>query len=347
MGCKITQFTLNLHHLNESFFTVEKEKESFAPQSLTREVVQAPFRLRTYRFIRKILLGFIAISIVNLLFSHFFYTPKMHRILSQNRELHDNYRILSERIRTQEERLREIRHRDNFVYRPLFAADTLAVEGIETPYPATKYAAWQHDRYAREITAAWTQIDAFARHLYQASVSLDELQTLSRNKENLSTALPAIWPIDRARLHGSIGAFNPRRMHPILHYVRPHKGVDLGGRRGDPVYATGDATVEMTDNYGGRRGYGRQILLDHQFGYKTRYAHLSKILVKPGDKVVRGQVIGELGNTGISSGPHLHYEVIYQGRPVNPINYFDKNMTSEEYEKLMENIRETRYERLE
>ena len=93
-------------------------------------------------------------------------------------------------------------------------------------------------------------------------------------------------------------------------------------------------------------GYGYQVLVNHGFGYKTRYAHLSKVLVQPGERVARGQVIAETGNTGISSGPHLHYEVIHKGVPVNPINYFNRNMTPEEYERLMENMRETNFEKL-
>ena len=109
---------------------------------------------------------------------------------------------------------------------------------------------------------------------------------------------------------------------------------------GNNVYATGDATVQSTDLGQPRRGYGKQILLNHQYGYQTRYAHLSQIFVKPGEKVVRGQLIGKVGNTGGVTGPHLHYEVIHMGQVVNPINYFNRNMTNEEYERLMEQMQE-------
>ena len=162
----------------------------------------------------------------------------------------------------------------------------------------------------------------------------------------MSAAIPAIWPIDRSALHNDhIGAFNLRRMHPVLGYIRPHKGIDLGCDRGTPVYATGDAVVEVASS-GGNGGYGHMVLLNHEFGYKTRYAHLSKVLVQPGERVARGQVIAETGNTGISSGPHLHYEVIHKGMPVNPINYFNRNMTAAEYDALMENMRDTNFEKL-
>lgn len=316
-------------------------------QTLTRDVVTAPFRLRTYRLIRKILIGFIFVSIANVIFSYFFYTPKMYRINSDNRALAIKYRILQDRIRTAQRKVNEIRHRDNYVYRSLFATDTMSVEGIWQPYPDEKYASLAGDDYAPLMISTWKQLDALARTLYLESVSLDELQSLSRNKEQMSTAIPAIWPIDRKALHNNhIGAFNMRRMHPKLGYVRPHKGIDFGCDRGTPVYATGDATVEIAAANGATGGYGRMVLLDHDFGYKTRYAHLNKVLVKPGEKVTRGQIIAETGNTGISTGPHLHYEVIYKGIPVNPINYFNRNMTPEEYDKLMEEMRETSFEKL-
>lgn len=314
-------------------------------QAITRDVVEAPFRLRTYRLLRKILIGFILVSLVNGLFSYFFYTPKMYRINRENRETVIRYRILQDRIRAAQRRIDEIRHRDNYVYRSLFSTDSLSIPGAWQPYPDTKYASLVEDPFGELMTTSWRQMDALARSLYLESVSMDELQALSADKERMSSAVPAIWPIDRSALHNNhIGAFNMRRVHPVLGYIRPHKGIDFGCDRGTKVYATGDAVVEIAASAGYNGGYGRMILLNHQFGYKTRYAHLQKVLVEPGERVVRGQVIAETGNTGVSSGPHLHYEVIHKGTPVNPINYFNRNMTPEEYDRLMERMRETKYE---
>lgn len=309
------------------------------------EVSAVTVRLRVYRTIRKVILGFLLVSVVNVLFSYFFYTPKMYRIHRDNSELVIRYRILQERIRTAHQRLDGIRHRDNNVYRSLFGTDTLAIEGVWQPYPESKYADLARDEFARLMVPTWQQLDALARELYLESRSMDELQQLARNKEQLASAIPAIWPIDRKALHGNrIGAFTYRRFHPVLGYTRPHKGVDFGCDRGTPVFATGDATVEIADEKGYNGGYGRMVLLDHEFGYKTRYAHLDKVLVAPGERVVRGQIIALTGNTGLSKGPHLHYEVIHKGTPVNPVNYFNRNMTAEEYEELMANMRETNYE---
>lgn len=328
-------------------FVRRPDVETFASEAeaLTHKAVAAPFRLRTYRLLRKILLGFILVSIVNAVFSYFFYTPKIYRINRENRELVIRYRILQDRIRTAQHRIGDIRTRDNNIYRSLFGTDSLFIEGVWQPYSDTKYADMTDDEFAPLLVGTWKQLDALARTLYLESVSLDELQSLAHNKEQLSTAIPAIWPINRKALHGDhIGAFTMRRLHPVLGYVRPHKGIDLGCDRGTPVFATGDATVEIAEEHGYNGGYGHMVLLNHGFGYKTRYAHLSHVHVKPGQKVLRGQLIAETGNTGISQGPHLHYEVILKGNPVNPINYFNRDMTPEEYDSLIKQLRETKYE---
>ena len=295
-------------------------------------------RVGKYPLLRKLLVGFIAISLVNLAISYFVYTPKIYSIDSENRELVIKYNILQDRIRSLESRVDDIHHRDISVYRSLFSVDTLAIEGIYTPYAESKYSSLQGDEYSTLMTDSWKSIDNLARKAYATSLSLDQLQILAKNKERMSFAIPAIWPIDRTQLDWFY-SFGMRARHPIYKTRKMHKGVDMSCKRGVPVYATGDAIVQMTDEGQRRRGYGRQILLNHEFGYKTRYAHLHKIFVKEGDRVTRGQLIGEVGSTGGSTGPHLHYEVIYMGRHVNPVNYFNRNMSSDEYKQLMDKMK--------
>ena len=317
-----------------------KKEYKFNPQTLTYEVIAAPFRIRFYRLLRKILIGFILASVFNFVFSFFFYTPKMYRISRENSELILKYDILRDKIKAATRKIEEIKHRDQNVYRSLFAADTLSIPGIYTPYPDEKYASAAEDRFAPLMVDTWKDLDAMTRLLYLESKSLDQLQILSKDKEKMATAIPAIWPIDRRNLRGSIGALGGRN-HPILHRLIMHEGIDLGARTGDPVYATGNGVI--TDNRVGR-GYGKQILIDHGFGYKTRYAHLSKIDVIPGQQVKRGEKIGEVGSTGRSTGPHLHYEVIYMGRHVDPINYFRRDMSEEDFERIIEEAKATTYE---
>lgn len=270
--------------------------------------------------------------------SYLFYTPKMHRIAAENRETVLKYEILQNRIRSLQSKIDEIQHRDRYVYRALFSVDTLIVEGVNTPYHHSKYSSLQGDEYSEVMTSAWLSLDALTRDIYATSLSLDELQAMAKNKENMASAIPAIWPIDRTKLK-AFYAFGVRKKHPIYKTRRMHKGVDMSTDYGVPVYATGDGVVSKIEQGRRRRGYGRQIVIDHGFGYKTRYAHLLKMFVEKGDSVKRGELIGEVGSSGGSTGPHLHYEVMYMGRNVNPVNYFNRNMTSEEYRLLMENMK--------
>lgn len=316
-------------------FSINKESQD--------EVRSLIHRLRSYRLVRNLLIGFILVNICNLLFSSLFYTPKMFRLADEKRELKLKYEILQNRIRSAQRQLNEIRHRDNYVYRPLFSSDTLSIDGVYNPYKDTKYASIEGEEFSPMVTGVWREMDQLARSLYLESKSLDELQILSKDKEKFSTAIPAIWPIDRSKLRSKIGAFGYRN-HPILRRWKFHSGVDMPGRIGDPIYATGDGIVEYIEINRSRQGYGTQVLIDHGFGYKTRYAHLSKLHVKKGDSISRGQLIADMGNTGISQAPHLHYEVIYKRSHVNPINYFDKNMSAEAYKSLMGQIQDANYE---
>lgn len=311
-----------------------KQKVASIIANLNEEIA---LRLRFYSLVRKVIIGFILISLLNVLFSQVFQTPKMYGIARDNSETVIKYQLMRDKIRVAERRLAEIRHRDNSVYRTLFSSDTLSVAA--QPYADIKYAALQDDEYAALMTDTWRALDALAQDIYYESVSFDELQQLARNKEQMSSAIPAIWPVDRLKLKGlySFGW----RYHPIYKTHKFHKGVDMACDKGVPVFATGDAVVESTDRGQRRVGYGQQVLLDHEFGYKTRYAHLSEILVHPGDSVVRGQIIGKVGSTGGSTGSHLHYEVIYLGQVVNPVNYFDKNMSVDEYKNIIEGMKDS------
>ncbi len=182
-----------------------KKEYKLDPQTLTFEVIRAPFQLRTYRVLRRLLVWFIAASVFNFVFSYFFYTPKMYFIERENREMLMKYEILQSRIDDAAAQLNEIKHRDQAVYRPLFGQDTLYIEGIYTPYPNEKYARLYRDRiYSPLMLHAWQSLDQLGRSIYLESVSMDNLQSLSFDKERMAVSIPAIWPIDRDRWNGAI-----------------------------------------------------------------------------------------------------------------------------------------------
>ncbi|MFR9661441.1 MAG: M23 family metallopeptidase [Rikenellaceae bacterium] len=263
----------------------------------------------------------------------------------ENHAVIDKYNILREKVRVHEAKLDEIAHRDNHVYRSLFGVDTLPLwhgEG-EVVINKAQREALPNEPYAAIMDRTWINLDRLAMNIYRLSTSLDELQVLAKNKEALSTAIPALWPIDKTLLRYGIGAYG-MRFHPIYKRNIMHHGIDLACPTGSPIYATGDGIVEKSVQGYKYRGYGQEVLIDHQFGYKTRYGHMSKRLVEKGDKVKRGDIIGLIGSTGGSTGPHLHYEVIINGKSVNPINYFNRNMSNEEYIQIMEQMQDTEYE---
>ncbi len=306
----------------------------FNPETLTYEKVKEPFRLRLYRFARKAIVAFIVVCVVNLVYSSISSTPKMRRIEREREELLMKYRILDDRIETDSRKLTVLRERDEHIYRSLFGVEPLEIDGVDIPFPDSRYADLEGDTYTPLLTDTWHRLDAVTREVYLRSLSLDGLQELVLDKELMATAVPATWPIEMRNLR-KMDQYG-RRLHPIYKRYIIHKGIDLGAHIGDPVYATGNGVVRETDMGLRRSGYGRQILIDHGFGYQTRYAHLTTIDVAEGQRIRRGEQIGTVGSTGGSTGPHLHYEVIYMGRTVDPINYLKRDMDEAEFERIIE-----------
>ena len=290
-----------------------------------------------YRVAFKLFVALVIAVVSNILISIWFDTPKMAIIRRDNQYLKAQYTILQEKIRSAEQTLADVRHRDQFVYRPLLGVDTLNIPQVYAEYNDSKYADLPTGEYEELIVEGWKSIDKLMREIYYASRTLDDTQDLAENKEEFSTVIPAIWPIDRTKLK-DVSSLYGMRMHPRYGYWKMHEGVDLSAPKGTPVYATGNGVVVRAS---WQRGYGELIELNHGFGYKTRYGHLSKMYVSPGDSVTRGQVIGEVGNTGVSSGAHLHYEVRFRDKTVNPIHYFNKDMSPESYVDLMKQLEET------
>lgn len=162
--------------------------------------------------------------------------------------------------------------------------------------------------------------------------SYDEIAKLFEEKSSMWASRPAIQPVSNktlTHLHATFG----ERFHPLLGYVRDHKGLDFTADIGTPVYATGDGIVKSAYFSG---SFGNVIFLDHGYGYETRYAHLSDFNASGGQHIKRGDIVGFVGNTGLSRGPHLHYEVLYKGEQINPINFFQRDLSNKEYEKLVE-----------
>lgn len=308
--------------------------------NFVRQKYVIPFRMWGYRFLRKLLVIFILALIANFVFSYLFTTPKMWDLRDQNNLTIAQYKSLNNKIEKSVELLNQIRSRDANQYRAVFSIDTINNPLVWVDYPDEHYQNSGYGRYGELMRASEISLDRLSKQLYGQSLSLEQIEALAIDKDVMMEHLPTLWPIDRSLMKNSIGAFGMRN-DPFNRGIRRHEGVDMGAPIGTPIYATGTGIVVNPKALG---GYGYQILLDHKFGYKTRYAHLSKILVQEGQWVKRGEIIGLMGNTGRSKGSHLHYEVIHKGVPVNPINYLSHDMSSDEFKEIVENARETTFE---
>jgi murein DD-endopeptidase MepM/ murein hydrolase activator NlpD len=182
------------------------------------------------------------------------------------------------------------------------------------------------------ILDEYTTIEKLKHQVEVEIQSYQELEKMLDEKISMWASRPAIQPINNVqldRLHLSFGL----RMHPIFHVMMDHKGLDFTAEEGTPIYATGDGKIAQSYY---SSSYGKVLFLNHGFGYETRYAHLSEFAVSSGERVKRGQIIGYVGNTGNSVSDHLHYEVLFNGNHVNPINFFQRDLKNQEYEKLIE-----------
>ncbi|HBG71463.1 MAG: hypothetical protein A2W93_14520 [Bacteroidetes bacterium GWF2_43_63] len=253
------------------------------------------------------------------------------------------YRLRLEVLNSKSEKilsiLNTLQTKDDRTYRTIFAMDPLSEEernpGVGGPSNAnSQYDVVENGQLLKETVS---KLDLISRRIVVQSRSFQDLSVMIQNKEKMLASIPSIMPLDRNRVKLSSG-FGWRRNPFSRAGSQFHPGIDLAGKIGTPIYATGDGVV--IDPLGSMTGYGIVIVIDHGYGFRTLYAHLSKKLVKEGEVVKRGQEIGKLGNTGPSTGPHLHYEVIRNGQKVNPINYIYSGFTNEEFQLLIKEAEE-------
>lgn len=279
---------------------------------------------------------FFSLSFVCALALFFWYTNRFAPIEEQylmddNYTLRAEWKSLEERIAASNNNLEELINQDDHNYRVILDLQPLSAEersaGTGGAKPRYFDEVYEYDL----IADTYKRFEKLKHQLDVEQQSYEELNKTADRKLAMWASRPAIQPIDNkdlTRLHTIFGL----RFHPLLGYVRPHNGLDFTAPHGTPVYATGDGRV---DNSYTSSSYGNVVYLNHGFGFETRYAHLSKYIVQPGDKVKRGQIIGYVGNTGTSVSDHLHYEVLYNNVHINPINFFQRDLSNQEYEKLI------------
>ena len=260
-------------------------------------------------------------------------TPQEKVLLREIDNYKLNYELLNNKVAHLEKVVTDLENRDENIYRSIFEADPIPKSIRDAGYGGMeKYLQLEGYVGSRTVIEATKRVDKLGKKLYVLSKSYDEIMELASNKEAMLASIPAIQPVktnNQVRIASGFGW----RIHPIYKVVRFHSGIDYIGRSGTPIYATGDGTVIKVEY--SRTGYGNMIIVSHGFGYQTLYAHLGKPTVRRGQKVKRGEQIGTIGNTGLSTAPHLHYEVILNNIKLNPVYFFHNDLTPEEYEKVL------------
>jgi len=314
---------------------MSKIKYRFNTKSLTFERAKLSPREIFLRVVSYLATGLVFATLVIVLAYKYFDSPKERQLLRENEYLKIQYEILKRRVDLLAAVLEDLQKRDDNIYRVIFEAEPIADNIRKAGFGGVnRYKSLEGFDNSQIVIEATKKIDRLAKQMYIQSKSFDEVFKLAKNKEAMLASIPAIQPISNKDLTRVISGFG-YRTHPIYKIQHLHTGIDFTAPIGTEVYATGDGIVkEINTDY---RGYGNHVIISHGFGYETLYAHLSKFNgLKPGQKVKRGEVIGYVGNTGTSTGPHLHYEVIKNGEKINPVNFFYNDLTPEEYQKMIE-----------
>ena len=260
-----------------------------------------------------------------------FDSPREKMLQRENIELKEQLQQINQKLEVMDIVLEDIQDRDDQVYRMILEANPVPLEKRNPWFDLkTRYDSIAPNETMKLLINIDVKTNLLLIKLNEERKSLDSLLLLAEKKSDMLAAIPAIRPIKN--MYNVTSGFGSR-MHPILKVWRRHEGVDITAPRGTPVYATADGVISRKQS---QSGYGIAVIIDHGYSYETLYAHLSKRIVKPGQKVKRGELIGYVGNTGFSLGSHLHYEVWKNGTPVNPVHFFVSDITPEEYNAILE-----------
>lgn len=313
----------------------KKAKYEFDQKSLSFKIKHKTLneKIKTASF--SVAFGLVLAVVFIVIIYLFIDSPKEKLLKRQVQTYERQYSVLNREIDNLSEVLSVIENRDKDVYRVVFEAEPSLLDS-EKLINKNSLVLSSKGNSSELIINTSKKIDEISKRLYLQSKSFDEVFPIAKSKKERMVCMPAILPISQ-KASNLVSGFGSR-FHPILQIRRMHTGIDFSAKTGTPVYATADGVV--SDPNGSGTGYGICVMINHGFGFETLYAHLSKMKVRTGQKVKRGDVIGFVGSTGLTQAPHLHYEVHKNGDPINPVYYFFNDLSVEEYEKVIEKSKE-------
>lgn len=312
---------------------MSKYKYQFDREALVYRKVKLDLKTQIYKswlpkFAGSIIVGVLLFVISSLLFQ----SPLEMQLEEEKQALLFDFDLLNRRMNEAELNLQDIEKHDDNIYRKMFQAKPIPESIRKAGFGGVnRYKNYEGYENSDVLINTAKKLDILSKQLVVQSKSFDEVINLVKNKEKMLASIPAIQPIALDELTRFGSAFG-YRIHPIYKYSKMHYGVDLTAPTGTEIHAAGDGVVVRADFAG---GYGRCVRVNHGYGYLTLYAHMSKMNVRPGQKIKRGDVIGYIGSSGLSTSPHLHYEVRINSKWVNPVNFYHNDLSDEEYDEMI------------
>lgn len=312
---------------------MKKIKYYYNTNTLRYEKLETPLRVRLLRIFGFIAAALVTAGLISYLAFRFVGSPQERLMQQQTRALRENYRELEDTLASIQRQMRELEKRDNDVYRAIFEAnpipDSARARELEVKQEIAKVERIKDHQLAGSITATIRNIQS---RISSQRKSYAEVEELVKNKEKLLAHTPAIQPVSNKDLNRIASGFG-YRIDPVYKTTKFHAGLDFSAPQGTPIYATADGTVSTSGNTG--NGYGNHVIINHGYGYETLYGHMVRVKARSGQTVKRGEVIGWVGSTGKSTGPHCHYEVHKNGEKIDPIYYFYNDLTPEQFDQLL------------
>ena len=314
--------------MSKTKYYFDSDNLEFVP--IKRTFIERIYRLSLFLISSVIIGAFITVVLLN---TDFIDTPKE---IVQAREI-DNYelqlKVLNKKLEQVESTLANIEKRDNNLYRVYFEASPIPEDQRRAGFGGVNRYDYLEGFESSDVIVNTTErLDILTKELVIQSKSLDEIELLAKNNESLLTAIPAIQPVSSSDLKRMASGYG-YRIDPFTKKRTMHWGMDFSAKTGTPIYATGDGRIARADARA--VGFGNHVRIDHGFGYVSIYAHMDKIVVRRGNRVKRGDLIGYVGNTGRSVAPHLHYEIVKDGKKINPINFYSGSLSPIEFEELV------------
>lgn len=312
---------------------MKKIKYYYNTNTLRYEKLETPLRVKLLRVLGFISAAFVTALIIVSIAYQYFPSANEKRLMDEKEQLAENFVVLNAQTQKLEQRMAELEERDNEVYRAIFEAnpipDSARAREIEQNAELAKVMKMGRTQLEESIVKT---IENLNNRMVVQEKSYVQITNFIKNKEDLLVSTPAIQPVSNSDLKRVASGFG-HRIDPIYKTPRFHAGLDFTAPTGTPIYATANGVIKTAGNLG--NGYGNHVVINHGYGYETLYGHMYRVKARRGQRVKRGEVIGYVGSTGKSTGPHCHYEVHKNGRPMDPVYFFYNDLTPEQFDRIL------------